>query len=383
MTTLKGLTWNHPRGFAPLEAAARAWRAQTGTCIEWDTDSLQDFSTVSVAALTRDYDLLVIDHTQLGHLTRDRCLLPLQIEGRESARREIEAGAIGQTWRAYHFRGQQWAFPIDASVEVMAFRPDRLSRPPADWQALVDLAEDGKILLPLGSPHAVMVFFTIAAGLGTPCRAEEEGPLIDEDEGIAVYEHLAELASLVPEDNLAADPVAVLERLSGGDTDAVAAPFIAGYRNYATEGFRANRLAFADVPSIRGDGVAASALGGTGIAVSSACGHPEEAIDFCHWIASGPVQSSLYADAGGQPAHAAAWNDERVNAASGNFYRDTRGALERAFCRPRHGGYVRFQQEASDVIIEALRTEAPAIAVIGRLNKLFEDSFVAAPAAAV
>ena len=43
--------------------------------------------------------------------------------------------------------------------------------------------------------------------------------------------------------------------------------------------------------------------------------------------------------------------------------------------RPRHNGYIWFQREASDVLNEALRTDAPAIAVIGRINKLFEDSF--------
>ncbi|MBB4123050.1 extracellular solute-binding protein [Martelella radicis] len=384
-TTLKGLTWSHPRGFAPMEAAARQWLDETGVCIEWDKGHLQgnlpELVNGPLAALTSDYDLLVIDHTHLGHLVRDRSLLPLQIEGRERERREIESGAIGKTWQAYQFRGQQWAFPIDASAEVMAYRPDRLAEPPAEWTALLTLAEEGRVLLPLSTPHALMVFFTLAAGLGTPCRAEDQGPLIGEDEGIAVYEHLAELASRVPEDNLTADPVAVLEALAADDTQAVLAPFISGFRNYATEGFRANRLAFTDVPELKKGGPASSALGGTGIAVSAASGHPDEALDFCHWLASGPVQSSLYAEAGGQPAHAAAWDSEKLNAAPDGFFRDTRAAVERAFLRPRHEGYVAFQQEASDVIIEALRTDAPAIAVIGRLNKLFENSFASGPAA--
>ncbi len=382
-TTLKGLTWSHPRGYAPLAAAARKWQENTGVCIEWGKGHLRDVSTIPVDELTRDYDLLVIDHTHLGRLTHAGSLLPLEIEGRESARREIETGAIGHTWRAYHYRGRQWAFPIDASAEVMAFRPDRLTEPPADWRALMDLAGEGKVLLPLRAPHALMAFFTLAAALGTPCRLLDDGPLIDEDDGITTFEHLAELAACVPEDNLAADPIAVLEMLSTGETEAVAAPFISGFHNYAATGFRANRLAFTQVPVIKGDCPAASALGGTGIAISAACRHAEEALDFCHWLASGPVQSSLYATAGGQPAHVAAWGDEAVNAASGNFYRHTRAAVERAFCQPRHDGYVGFQQAASDVIIEALRTGAPAIAVIGRLNKLFEDSFAGVRSAAV
>nr|WP_272213962.1 extracellular solute-binding protein [Marinicella sp. W31]MDC2879904.1 extracellular solute-binding protein [Marinicella sp. W31] len=373
--TLKGLTWSHPRGFDPLEAASRQWRAETGVCITWEKGTQQDFTDVHTAELAKAYDLLIIDHTHLGRLTQGKCLLPLDIEGREDARREVERGAVGATCQSFHFRDRQWAFPIDASAEVMAFRHDRAPEVPADWEALMHLARKGKVLLSLRTPHALMVFFTIAAGLGTPCRAEQQGPLIGEDEGIVVYEYLAELARLVPEENLTMDPVAVLERLASGETKASVAPFISGYVNYAVDGFRANRLAFTSVPAINGDSPASSTLGGTGIAVSAASSNAEEALDFCHWIASGPVQSTLYAEAGGQPAHKQAWESAEVNDAVYNFYRQTREAVEHAFVRPRHDGYHHFQQEASDVIIEALRTDVPPIAVIGRLNKLFEDSF--------
>ena len=74
-------------------------------------------------------------------------------------------------------------------------------------------------------------------------------------------------------------------------------------------GFRAHRLAFADIPVIGSSGPVGSALGGTGIAVSAFSKAKDAAIDFAYWVASGDVQRGPYAAAGGQPGHAAAWED--------------------------------------------------------------------------
>ena len=50
---------------------------------------------------------------------------------------------------------------------------------------------------------------------------------------------------------------------------------------------------------------------------------------------------------GGQPGHAAAWEDDAVNRAAADFYRATRQTLEGAWVRPRHDGYMHFQHAAS------------------------------------
>jgi multiple sugar transport system substrate-binding protein len=158
------------------------------------------------------------------------------------------------------------------------------------------------------------------------------------------------------------------------------APLIYGYVPYAVAGFRPHRLGFADMPVVGGDGPVGSALGGTGIAVSAFSTEREAAIDFAYWIASGDVQRGPYAAAGGQPGHAAAWEDDAINAATGNFYRDTRATLEGAWVRPRHDGYMTFQQQASDRINEGLAGRQDAAQVVADINRLFRESF--APAAA-
>eukprot|EP01035_Chromulina_nebulosa_P051261 gene51261-69775_t len=158
---------------------------------------------------------------------------------------------------------------------------------------------------------------------------------------------------------------------------AACAPLTYGYVSYAMAGFRPNRVKFTDIPAAGTQGPRGSALGGTGIAVSAFCRAPEQAMDFAYWIASGDIQKSLYASAGGQPGHAAAWEDDAVNATTADFYRDTRATLEAAWVRPRHDGYMAFQQAASERINEGLTGAEPTAAVVVALNRLFRESFQA------
>ncbi len=375
MTTLKGMTWTHPRGFEPLAASADEWREKTGVEVKWEKPGLEELEDLTPVDIARDYDLIVIDHPHLGQITADNCLAPLDVEGREDEREAMKEGSVGGAFEAFHYKAHQWAFPIDVDAQVMAYRPDRAPSLPENWDELIKLAEDGHVLLPLRPPHNLLTFFTLAANAGTPCRNDGAGNLIDEDDGIAAYERLVALARLVPEDNQAMDPVGVLEALSAPDTKASISPYVAGYALYARDGFRHHRLGFANIPGLGERGPAGSVLGGTGIAVSAFSENCDAAIDYAYWIASGPVQATLYAGAGGQPGHADGWKSLEVNGAVNGFYRNIADTAAHAYMRPRHNGYIWFQREASDVLNEALRTDAPAIAVIGRLNKLFEDSF--------
>ncbi|TJW30891.1 MAG: carbohydrate ABC transporter substrate-binding protein, partial [Mesorhizobium sp.] len=76
-----------------------------------------------------------------------------------------------------------------------------------------------------------------------------------------------------------------------------------------------------------------------------------------------------------------AWDDGAVNAAAGNFYIDTRATLEGAWVRPRHDGYMAFQQAASDRINLGLTEKHDAGRVVADLNRLFVESFPAPGAA--
>jgi len=373
--TLKGMTWNHPRGYDPMVACSRRWFNETGVTVEWEKRSLQDFETFPVEELARQFDLIVIDHPHVGQITHEKCLLPLDVAGREGERAALAAASIGQSYPSYTWQRRQWAFPIDAATQVQAWRPDLQAAPPANWKDVLELARAGKVLIPLRPPHSLMSFYTLCGNLGRPCAVEGPGELIDIEIGIQVFEMLREIAGLVDPACFEMDPIAVLERMAEPGTTAVVAPLIYGYVSYSVTGFRPGLVRFGDIPPVGKNGPIGSALGGTGIAVSAFSENPDAAIDFAYWIASGEVQKADYATTGGQPGHADAWEDASVNLATADFYRATRATLNGAWVRPRHDGYMDFQQSASDRLNEGLLQRQSAKAVVGDINRLFVESF--------
>lgn len=369
---LKGMTWSHPRGYDPMVAGAEQWLADKGVEIEWEKRSLQDFETFPVEELARNFDMIVIDHPHVGQITKEGCLLPLDVPGRETELKALADGSVGQSFPSYNWQGRQWAFPLDAATQVQAWRPDLMDKPAISWGEVLRLARAGKVLLPLRSPHSLMCFYTLVANAGTPCAVE--GELVSVEDGSQAFEQLREVASLVKPECFGMDPIAVFEEMANPESEISCTPLIYGYVNYAMPGFRDRLIRFADIPA-GAAGVAGSALGGTGIAVSAFSKHPEAAIDFAYWIASGDVQKGLYAASNGQPGHATAWEDDTVNAATSDFYRDTRATLEGAWVRPRHDGYMPFQEAASERINKGLLDNEKAEDVIADLNRLFRASF--------
>jgi multiple sugar transport system substrate-binding protein len=380
--SLKGMTWSHPRGHDPMVACSAQWRERTGVAIEWEKRSLQDFESFPVQELARRYDLIVIDHPHVGQITAEACLAPLDVPGRQDERAALAAGTVGASYRSYEWAGRQWAFPIDAAAQVQAWRPDLVEYPVASWREVERYAAAGAVLLPLRSPHALMCLYTLIANLGRPCDTSGEGPLADAATGREAYALLAQLAARIDRSCFDMDPIAVFECMAQPQSGIAVVPLIYGYVSYARDGFRPARIGFADIPAAGSDGPVGSALGGTGIAVSARSAQIEAAIAFAYWIASGEAQCGPYAAAGGQPGHAAAWEDAAVNAPVLDFYRRSRATLERGWLRPRHDGYMPFQDAASERLRRGLMEGARAEPVIADINALFERSLHKPPSAA-
>lgn len=74
---LRGMTWDHPRGYDPLVACSALYKDHNGVEITWEKRSLQDFESFPVEELARRYDLIVIDHPHAGQVAREGCLYPL------------------------------------------------------------------------------------------------------------------------------------------------------------------------------------------------------------------------------------------------------------------------------------------------------------------
>ncbi len=369
MITLRGMTWNHPRGIDPLVAHARGYEEQHGMRIDWDARSLEDFEAFPLDELASRYDLMVIDHPHVGMAAASGCLLPLDTAGRDAELKALAGQTVGGSHETYYFHGHQWALAIDAAAQVAARRADLLPRWPQHLGEVVALAEEGRVLVPLAPVHALMCFFTLCANGRRPC-ATEGRQLVEQKIGVDVLHQLKTIAQWVPAFCFDSNPIAIYERMLQEDRY-LYCPLIYGYVSYACGHSMGGRIDFGDIPIFSNLLPVGSTLGGTGIAVSARSSNREAAVNLAFDLASADVQRGIYAGNGGQPAHRDAWTDGPVNIRSHSFYRNTIATLDASYVRPRFDGYIAFQSRAGEIVQEALRGERDAATAVDKINQLF------------
>ncbi|MEJ8475681.1 extracellular solute-binding protein [Roseibium algae] len=372
--TLRGMTWSDPRGYDPLVAAVTAFqKKRPDVSIQWDKRSLQEFESTPVQDLAANYDLLVIDHPHVGTIVKQNCLIPMGDIVEDDVLLDLASQSVGRSFESYHYQGHQWALPLDAAAQVQAYRPDRLDTPVRSWTDVVTLAEDGKVIWPLRPPHVLMAFFTLMGNIGAPCGVQS-GNFAETRSAHQVLNAMQALYDAVDPTCSLMDPIAALDALADSPKLALS-PLTYLYKGYANIGYRPNRIAFSDIPVLGKSGPLGSALGGTGIAVSANTAHPKLCGAFSQWVAGGHIQSTLYAQSNGQPGHAAAWNDASVNEPVGDAYFKTRMTHEAAWLRPRHDGYMGFQEEGSEIFADILAGKATKASGLSALKLRFDSSF--------
>ncbi len=149
--------------------------------------------------LARRYDLIVIDHPHVGQITAEGCLTPLDVAGREAERTALAAGSVGRSYPSYTLAAAAMGASdrCGSAGAGLPARPDRGRARDAGTEVL-SLAGEGRVLLPLRTPHSLMVFYTLAANLGMPCATGEPGELIDAaNRACACFEMMRELFALV------------------------------------------------------------------------------------------------------------------------------------------------------------------------------------------
>ena len=364
------MTWEHPRGHGSMAAAGARYEKLTGQAVHWEQRSLQAFADAPLEQLALHHDLLVIDHPHVPAAAEAGLLAPLNGVGHDGALAELADHSVGPSHHSYAHHGRQWGLATDAAAQVAAYRPDLLPEPPRDWAAVLQLAQEGRVLWPAKPIDAYSSLVTVVAGAGHP-PAASPGTFLAHEDALAALDLLHRLASRVPTECLAQNPIEVAERLTEGHRYAYA-PLLFGYSNYSRDGFRAHRLRYIDVPAGPG-GPRGSLLGGAGVAVSALSTMREAAIDFAFWVASADVQRGVYFDGGGQPGHGLAWEDDRLNAATCDFFRGTRATLESAYVRPRTPGYLTFQNTVSPSVTAALAGQIDDATLVRRLDDAAEQ----------
>ena len=376
-TVLRGITWNHSRGYISVMATAQRFSEMNPQVdIQWDKRSLQEFADAPIQGLAEKYDLLVIDHPWAGFAAFSDVLLPLQDHIPAEYLEDQASYSVGHSHPSYIFDGNQCALAIDAATPVASYRPDLLERygldQPQTWQDLLALARQGRVIMPGIPIDTLMNFYMLCSTQGQVPFVDNEWAVSD-DLALQALDQLRELASLCPNEIFNWNPIAVYEALSRRD-DFVYCPFAYGYSNYSRQGYSDHVLVFDDMVDINGQGRCQTTLGGTGLAISTQCKALDVARDYAIFTASSIIQKTLFFENGGQPGHRQAWLDDEVNRRSNNYFKNTLPALDRAYLRPRFPGYLHFQDHGGAPIREYLMNGGSGQRVIDKLKQLFREA---------
>jgi multiple sugar transport system substrate-binding protein len=374
---LKGITWNHTRGYLPLVATSqRFMETHPGVQITWEKRSLQEFADFPIQSLIDRYDLLVIDHPWAGYASQHKVLVSFNEHVPPQFLADQSANSVGASHSSYNLDGCQTALAIDAATPVSSCRPDLLVKydlqQPQTWNELIALAKRSRVAIPAIPIDSLMNWYMFCIALGEEPFVSREH-IVTPDIGAAALEHLRELASHCSKEIFDWNPIAVYEALSTGE-ELVYCPFAYGYSNYSRPGYSKHVLEFGDLVTFGNTGRLRSTLGGTGLAISASSKHTRTAVEYAMYTASATIQRTLYVESGGQPGHRAAWLEWDANARCRDYFTATLPTLDRAYVRPRYNGYLHFQDHAGDYVHEYMKNGGNTSPVLERMNDLYRES---------
>jgi multiple sugar transport system substrate-binding protein len=377
MIPLKGIAWNHTRGYVSVAACAQRFEElHPEISIVWEKRSLQAFADASMEQLASTYDLIVMDHPHTALAATEGLLLPYEDWLDEAFLSDQAANSVGGSHESYRFMGKQWTLATDAATPIATWRPDLFEKHrlelPQTWEEVLDLARRGFVTVSAFPIDMLMLSYTFCAALGhEPFGTDGVAP----DEVLAAgLTELRTLVELCDPDCLERNPIRTAEWMSQADDPRAAyCPFAYGYSNYSRPRYAPFLLKAGGLVSIR-DRRLRSTLGGAGIAVSSKTKHPQACMDFARFTAAPDTQMGVYFQAGGQPGHRAAWLDDAVNAACSGFFRDTLQTLDEALLRPKFPGYMDFQDAATPVAHAAVAGTLSASDAASEINRLYHQS---------
>ena len=376
MPVLKGIAWDHPRGFDPMVATAKEFANRYPEVeIVWDKRPLQAFADRPIENMAFEYDLMVIDHPHVGEASRKNLLLELDSFNEFKDKIDIlSKNSVGLSYQSYHFNNHQYALAIDAAAPVAAYKIGALDELPFTFEQVLSLAEKSLVIWPIKPVDAISCFNTIAANIGHAINSTEH-EFIDRGIGITVLQMMKKLSNLVPKDCLEMNPINALDYMSSNN-DKIYCPLLYGYSNYSRKNFRDGLIKFTNIPSFDENinNCKGAQIGGTGLAISKKTKNIEIALEYVFWVASEECQKDSYYYSGGQPAHIEAWKDKNINNNCNNFFINTLKTLENAWLRPRFDGYMYFQDIAGTIINDYLKNDKQADITIDKIIMEFEKS---------
>ncbi|RPJ32122.1 MAG: carbohydrate ABC transporter substrate-binding protein, partial [Verrucomicrobiaceae bacterium] len=217
MTTLKGIAWNHTRGFVSVVACAQRFEElHPDVTIVWEKRSLQAFADASLAELSAAYDLIVMDHPHTALAATDGLLLPYEDWLSAEFLADQAANSVGGSHESYRFQNKQWTLATDAAAPIATWRPDLLEAHglalPQTWEEVLDLAKHGFVTVSAFPIDMLMHGYTFCAALG---HAPFTGDCVAPDDVLAAaLTELRKLVSLCDPACLERNPIRTAEWMS-------------------------------------------------------------------------------------------------------------------------------------------------------------------------
>ena len=138
---LRGIAWDHPRGYDSVVAASAAYSARhPHISVEWMVRSLQAFADHPIEQLAAEHDLLVIDHPHIPLAAERGLFAQLDGTGHDEQLASSAAASVGASHQSYRHNGHQYGLATDAAAQVAVRRADLLAEPPGDWADVLELA---------------------------------------------------------------------------------------------------------------------------------------------------------------------------------------------------------------------------------------------------
>ena len=101
MTTLHGITWDHPRGYDCIVAASAEYARQTGVTVTWQKHPLSAFEGAPIEELAAGYDLLVMDHPHIPEAVEKGALAALDGHGFDDELAALASQSVGPSHDTY------------------------------------------------------------------------------------------------------------------------------------------------------------------------------------------------------------------------------------------------------------------------------------------
>lgn len=340
--SLNGMTWDHPRAYKGLEAASAIYASKFGVHISWRKRSLQAFADAPIEQLANENDLIILDHPHVGLIAEAESLLPLQMP------EDASFSSLGGSLESYLWKDQLWAYPIDAACQVAVKRADLCGKELLDWEAVLEGSFGLPIVTPLLPVDAFDMMMTLIAGCGEEDLPNSPTKFCTDANGILSLKVLKALFKAGPSEAVRWNPIKALESMSTTN-DFAYSPCLFGYINYSYLGFRKHQLSYCNLPSFRGSKLKRGILGGAGIGVSAKSAHPQDAVDFARWITSEPIQSGVYLENEGQPAHKESWRRMGPDPRYSGFMHGAMHTMENAWTRPRDVWFLEFVDQVCEI----------------------------------